>query len=315
MITLVIGSEKDVSLSLQLQQALEISGCTASTFHPDLGTDATLPAHAMRVMQGAGYFIYLVTQYSQNAGYITMLTPENVAPLCAAGVRLILLVANGGSLPADLAYLPCLYFLDEEMLPVLIEGLAQALQLVDAIGPSDLYHLRYGARDLEAFLETAQGVAMAYGGLEGAWDEMQDHDEETVRKLFKRYTSDVSFGINFTSRLRLENRASQQADKNSPIIQILEQYKAIERDWLNIEMGFTYTDLMRANILAARCRTAIFINLIYLIMAIKLQPYCDQYLHMQGLKQKQEMHFPTGQAMDAAVERLSFLMSAASKKK
>jgi hypothetical protein len=312
---LLVSSEKDVSLALRLQQALLDAGCTASSFHPDLGSDATLPAHAIRVMQGADYFLYLVTPHSEDSSYIRMLTPENIAPLCAVGVKIILIVANSGNLPPELAYLPCLYFLDDEMLPALVDGLIEAITLVDSIQTADLYDLRYGSRDMEAFLETAQGLAMAYTGIESAWDEMQEHDEPAAKKLFHRYSSDVSFGVNFISHVRLENRVSQQPDYSGPITKILAGYQALERDWLNIEMSFNTSDAVRESIMAARCRTAVFINLIYLIMSLKLQPYCDQYLHMHGLKQIQEMNAVSGQPLDAAQERLLFLMSSAKKRK
>jgi hypothetical protein len=312
---LLVGSEKDVSLALQLQQALVEAGYSASSFHPDLGSDATLPAHAIRVMQGADYFLYLVTEHSANETFVRMLTPENIAPLCSIGVKIILIVANSGSLPPELAYLPCLYFLDEEMTPTLVNGFVKALTVVDTIQTADLYDLRYGSRDLEAFLETAQGLAMAYTGIESAWDEMQEHDAAHARLLFERYSSDVSFGVNFISRVRLETRASQQVDYAGPITNILASYEILERDWLTIEMSFNASDTIRESIMAARCRTAVFINLIYLIMALKLQPYCDQYLHMHGLKQKQEMSAGPDQPFDAAQERLSFLMASAKKRK
>jgi hypothetical protein len=312
---LLVGSEKDVSLALQLQQSLTESGCTASSFHPDLGSDATLPAHAIRVMQGADYFLYLITAHSENEAFVRMLTPDNIAPLCAVGVKIILIVAGSGNLPPELAFLPCLYFLDEEMAPALVNGLVEALKLIDAIQLADLYDLRYGSRDMEAFLETAQGLAMAYTGIESAWDEMKEHDEATARALFERYSSDVSFGVNFISRVRLENRASQQPDYAGPITNILAGYAALERDWLTIEMSFKASNTIHASIMAARCRTAVFINLIYLIMALKLQPYCDQYLHMHGLKQKQEMNAMADQPVDPAQERLSFLMASTKKRK
>jgi hypothetical protein len=312
---LLVSSEKDVSLALQIQQALVESGCNSSSFHPDLGSDATLPAHAIRVMQGADYFLYLITSHSENAAFVRMLTPENIAPLCAVGVRIILIIANSGNLPPELAYLPCLYFLDDEMTPSLVGGLVESLTLIDSIQPTDLYDLRYGSRDMEAFLETAQGLAMAYTGIESAWDEMKEHDEQSAKSLFRRYASDVSFGVNFISRVRLENRASQQPNYTGPITNILTGYETLERDWLTIEMSFNSSKMVRDNIMIARCRTAVFINLIYLIMALKLQPYCDQYLHMHGLKQKQEMNAVPGQTVDAAQERLSFLMSSAKKRK
>jgi hypothetical protein len=312
---LLVSSEKDVSLALQIQQALAGSGCTASSFHPDLGGDATLPAHAIRVIQSADYFFYLVTSNSEHSSYLRMLTPENIAPLCAVGLKIILIVASSGSLPEELAFLPCLYFLDEEMLPDLISGLIESLRLVDSVQPADLYDLRYGSRDLEAFLETAQGLAMAYTGIESAWDEMVEHDEASAKALFKRYSSDVSFGVNFISHVRLENRASQQADYQGPILSILDQYKVLEHDWLDIEMGFNASRALRESIMHARCRTAVFINLIYLIMTLRLQPYCDQYLHMHGLKQKQDLHPTTGQPDDGAQERLSFLLTSAKHKR
>jgi hypothetical protein len=312
---LLVSSEKDVSLALRLQQALLDAGCTASSFHPDLGSDATLPAHAIRVMQGADYFLYLVTPYSEESSYIRMLTPENIAPLCAVGVKIILIVASGGNLPPELAYLPCLYFLDDEIIPAQVDGLVEAITLVDSVQTADLYDLRYGSRDMEAFLETAQGLAMAYTGIESAWDEMQEHDEAAAKALFHRYSSDVSFGVNFISHVRLENRASQQPDYSGPITKILADYQALERDWLNIEMSFNTSDAVRESILSARCHTAVFINLIYLIMSLKLQPYCDQYLHMHGLKQIQEMNAVSSHPVDAAQERLSFLMSSAKKRK
>jgi hypothetical protein len=312
---LLIGSEKDVSLTLLLEQALEASGCAVATFHPDLASDFTLPAHAIRVMQRADTFLYLVTQHSEGVAYIRMLTPDRVAPLCAVGVKIILVIAGGGSLPPDLAYLPCLFFLEDEMLPALVNGLVDALCLVDSIQPSDLYDLRFGSRDLEVFLDTAQELSMAYTGLESAWDEMKEHNECSAKSLFDRYTSNVNFGVNFLSPTRLENRASHQAGYTGPITPILTGYRVMEHNWLEIKMGFHGGEEVREKILSARCQTAVFSHLIYLVMALKLQPYCDQYLHMHGLKQKQEMHFPAAQTADAAQERLAFLFSAAMKQK
>jgi hypothetical protein len=312
---LIVSSEKDISLSTQLEQALVDSGCTVSSYHPDAGSDATLPAHAIRVMESADYFLYLVTSTSENAPYIHVLTPDNIAPLCSVGVKIILIVASDGSLPPDLAYLPCLYFLDEEMLPALLESLVDSMVRIDSIQPADLYDLRYGSRDLEAFLDTAQGLSMAYTGLESAWAEMDDHDEATAKTLSQRYTSDVSFGVNFISRVRLENRVVQQPDYSGPITHILAGYKELERDWLNIQVGINDSTAVSESFLAARCHAAAFINLIYLIMALKLQPYCDQYLHMHGLKQKQEINPCAGQITDGAQERLAFLLSAAKKQK
>lgn len=302
---LLIGSEKDENLAQRMEQALSAPGRTATTFYPDLGSDATLPGHAIRGMQEANYYLYLVTSHSEHASYLQMLTPEALAPLCAAGVKVILIAASGGSPPANLAYLPCLFFLDEEMLSELLDGLADALALVDSIQQKDLYDLRYGSRDLEAFLETAQDLAMAYTGLESAWDEASDRKID----LFKHYASEVSFGVNFISHVRLESRAAQQPDYQGPITSILAGYQGLERDWRDIEMVVSNGDGMLGKLLAARCRTANFINLVYLIMALKLQPYCDQYLHMHGLKQKQEMRLPADIQVDAAQERLSFLMA------
>lgn len=313
MIALLIGSDKDASLCLKLQKELEEIGCAATSFYPELGGDATLPAHALRIMQGADYFIYLVTQYSETASYLKMLTPETVAPICAAGVQVVLLVANDGSLPDGLGFLPCLYLLDEETLPVMVEGLVQTLGWVDAIQPTDLYHLRYGARDLEAFFETAQSVSITYSGLEAAWDGMQTHDEATVKEIFDRLSGNVSFGANYASRLRLEHHTEQQNGRQNIILKILEDYKQLERDWHSVSMNFTCNDMVRANILMARCRVAVFIHLLYLIMALKLQPYCDHYMHMQGLKLKQDMHYTPGVPQDPAMERLSFLMASTKK--
>lgn len=306
---ILIGSELDASLTQCVQQTFEESGYTVATIHPDTAGDSDLSRQTINIAQSADYFLYLVTRNSENAGYVRGLLPERVAPLCAAGVKIILVVAGGGSLRPSLAYLPCLFFLDDEMLPAEIKGLVNALHLIDSIQPSDLYDLRYGSRDLETFLDTAQGLSMAYTGLESAWDGMHDHDENSAKSLFERYTSSVNFGVSFLSLTRLENRTSRQAGYSGPIAPILAGYRAMERNWQEIKTGFHHGENVREKIFSARCQTAVLINLIYLVMALKLQPYCDQYLHMNGLKLKQDLPSTSVQPVEGAQVRLAFLFS------
>lgn len=311
---LLVSSIKDEILARQLEQAFAASGFPAITYYPDLASEATLPVQSMRLMQEADYFLFLVTPSSENSCCLRALTADNLAPLCAAGVKVILIVGGEGSLPAELAFLPAVFFQDCEMLPALLEGFVSTIALVDSVQPKDLYDLRYGLRDLEAFLETAQGLAMAYTGLSSVWDEMQESDFSVAKALFHRYASDVSFGVNFISHARLEACISQQEDYHGPITGILAGYHALERNWRDIEAGFNNGLADRASILAARCNTAAFVNMIYLIMAIKLQPYCDQYLHMHGLKQKQDMNLSKAPPADPAQERISFLMAISKQK-
>ena len=91
---------------------------------------------------------------------------------------------------------------------------------------------------------------MAYTGIESAWDEMQEHDEAAAKALFHVYHSDVSFGVNFISHVRLENRASQQPDYSGPITNILADYQACRtQTGSRSKWAFNASDDVRESIL------------------------------------------------------------------
>ncbi len=309
----LLSAAGDQAAAMWLAGLLEKAGHNVAICFPDQDSAAALPARTRELVQSADYFIYLVSRHTRSARWLIRLTPYQLAPLCAAGVRILLLVFNEGSPPPGLACVPYLYFLDEQIFPALAERWAADLGRVHALLPQDVALLRYSIRDLEAFLETAQSLAFAYTGLEVAWEEMTN-DEATKESnelaaliLFRRYAAEIRLEENLPSCVRLEKLIRERPDGGGLLEEILQEYQALEQDWRATERSLM--EGLPADIRPPRIRAAAFINLIYLVLTFQLLPYCEQYLHMHGLKQQEDRNLPHDKPPDPAQARLAFLIS------
>lgn len=309
----LLSASGDQETALWLAGVLEKVGHSVAVCFPDQQRAAALPPRTRELAQSADYFIYLVSRHTRTARWLVRLTPYQLAPLCAAGLRVLLLVFNEGNPPPGLACVPCLYLLDEQTVPALTERWAADLGRVHGLLPGDITLLRYSIRDLEAFLETAQSLAFAYTGLAVAWEEMANDDaskesnELAALILFRRYAAEIRLDENLPSCVRLEKLIRERADGGGLLGKVLYEYQALEQDWQATERSLM--DGLPADILAPRIRAAAFINLIYLVLTFQLLPYCEQYLHMHGLKQQEDRGLPHEKPEDSAQARLTFLVS------
>ena len=307
----LLSAARDQETTLQLAGALEKAGHRVAVCSPDLDSAAFLPAHTRELAQSADYFIYLVSRHTRTARWLVRLSPYQLAPLCAAGLRVLLLVFNEGSPPPGLACVPCLYFLDEQTVPALVERWAVDLGQIHSLQPDDIVLLRYSIRDLEAFLETAQALAFAYTGLEVAWEGLAGDDtpegpnDLAALVLFRRYAAEIRLGENLPSCVRLGKLIQAQPD-GGLLGKILHDYQVLEQDWQAIEHSLLGG--LPADLCPPRIRAAAFINLIYLIMTFWLLPYCEQYLHMHGLKKLQDRGLTQEKLNEPAEARLTFLI-------
>jgi len=310
---LLISAARDEELSLRLAGALEASGHRAAVCYPDRLGAAGLPARTREIAQDADYFIYLVSRHTRTARWLIRLTPYQLAPLCAAGLRVLMLVFDEGSPPTGLSCLPSLYFLDDSTVPALVDRWAADLGLIHALPPEEIALLRQCIRDLEGFLEIAQSLAFAYTGLAAAWEGLADDEapegpnELAALVLFRRYAAEIRLADNAPSQVRLEKLIRARPDGGGLLGKILRDYQSLEQDWAAAERSLLGG--VPADLLQPRTRAAAFINLIYLVMTLQLLPYCEQYLHMHGLKKLQDRGSPGDGPVDPAQARLAFLIS------
>ena len=269
----LVSAASDQETAMQMAGVLEKVGHRVAICYPDQDSAAALPARTRELVQSADYFIYLVSRHTRTARWLTRLTPYQLAPLCASGLRVLLLVFNEGNPPPGLACVPCLYFLDQRTALDLAERWAVNLGQIHALQPEDIVLLRYSIRDLEAFLETAQALAFAYIGLEAAWEGLAEDDapegpnELAALVLFRRYAAEIRLEDNLPSCVRLEKLIHEQPGGGGLLGKIFHDYQGLEQDWRTIERSLL--DGLPADILPPRIRAAAFINLIYLIFEFR----------------------------------------------
>lgn len=302
---LLLGSSADRVLLAGLEETFRQAGFAAAALNPDLGREVTLPAPTYRAVEQAQYFIYLLTPNSRRAPWLAALEPAALAALCGAQVQVLLLVCDPAAALDGLAHLPALYFLDGDSAPALWSQLAADLALVHGIEPRETTLLRYSAADVESFLEMAQSLAVAYSGLDAAWEGLAGREAVQARALFHRLVDDLRPELHTLALEQFERRAAHLPEQPPLTARMLAGCRQLTGDWHDVRAIMAFDEPAYARLRSARLHVAGLINLFYLVLTLKLLPYCERYLSQQGL-----LH--TAAAVDTDREplnRLEFLLS------